>query len=623
MLTAAVRDLHACHPNQFLTDVRTCCPALWENNPHLTALQDQEGERIECSYPLINASNELPYHCLHGFMQFLSERLGVSIRPTAFRGDIHLSPLEKSWMSQVHEITGEDTPFWIIVAGGKFDYTIKWWASERFQRVVEHFRGRIQFVQVGNRFDYHPALRGVIDLRGKTDLRQLIRLVYHAQGVLCPITLAMHLAPAIETKGGGFGRPCVVVAGGREPAHWEEYPDHQFIHSNGALPCCPRGGCWRSRTHPLGDEDTRDQDLCRDVRGDLPRCMDMITAGEVISRIERYFDGGTVEYLRSEQAARSEGAIIGAFPPDKLTTETARFASEQFIRRIPPYPSCFEGQGIVICAGGLTYFVSAWVCISLLRHLGCTLPVQVWYLGETELDQVQRQFFEQMDVECVDALAVRAKRPSRILNGWELKAYSILHSPFEQVLLLDADNIPIVDPDFLFETKPFAETGAVFWPDRGRLGPERSIWKLCGVPYRDEPEFETGQVLVDKQRCWPALSLAMWYNEHSDFFYQHVHGDKETFHLAFRKLHQPYAMPSTPVHCLDKVLCQHDFEGRRIFQHRCSPKWNLDGNARIPDFRLEEECFEFVKRLRKRLSKKRTAQFVFNAAHYRTPGCFR
>ena len=37
MLTAAVRDLHQCCPGQFLTDVRTPCPSLWENNPHLLA----------------------------------------------------------------------------------------------------------------------------------------------------------------------------------------------------------------------------------------------------------------------------------------------------------------------------------------------------------------------------------------------------------------------------------------------------------------------------------------------------------------------------------------------------------------------------------------------------------
>ena len=33
MPTAAVRDLHKCCPGQFLTDGRTPCAGLWENNP--------------------------------------------------------------------------------------------------------------------------------------------------------------------------------------------------------------------------------------------------------------------------------------------------------------------------------------------------------------------------------------------------------------------------------------------------------------------------------------------------------------------------------------------------------------------------------------------------------------
>ena len=39
-------------------------------------------------------------------------------------------------------------------------------------------------------------------------------------------------------------------------------------------------------------------ELCVDVVGDLPRCMDMTTAEDVIRRIELYFDGGAVEFLR-------------------------------------------------------------------------------------------------------------------------------------------------------------------------------------------------------------------------------------------------------------------------------------------------------------------------------------
>jgi ADP-heptose:LPS heptosyltransferase len=271
MLTAAVRDLHHRYPGKFLTDVRTLCPDLWENNPRITTLcdDDPEAEQIECTYPLINQSNRAPYHCLHGFIDFFNHRLGLNMKPTSFKGDIHLSAQEKTWHSQVYEVTGENMPFWIVVAGGKYDLTIKWWQRSRYQEVVNHFRGKIQYVQVGNRGHHHPRLDGVIDLRGQTSLRELVRLVYHSQGVVCSVTALMHFAAAVETKRGQPpNRPCVVIAGGREPTHWEAYPHHQFIHTLGALPCCARGGCWRDRTVRLRDGDKRDrtENLCLDVR---------------------------------------------------------------------------------------------------------------------------------------------------------------------------------------------------------------------------------------------------------------------------------------------------------------------------------------------------------------------
>jgi ADP-heptose:LPS heptosyltransferase len=315
MLTAAVRDLHLTYPSQFVTDVRTSCPAIWENNPYLTPLSEDDTsiEIVDCEYPLINQSNSAPYHFIHGFIAHLNERLGLCIRPTVFRGDVHISPLEKTWFSQVEEIVHWPQPFWIVVAGGKRDYTIKWWHPSRFQQVIDYFRGRILFVQVGESEHVHPPLRNVIDLRGKTDLRQLIRLVYHAQGVLCPVTLLMHLAAAIETKpDASINRPCVVVAGGREPPHWEAYPHHQFLHRVGALRCCESGGCWKSRVVPLGDGDEKDrpENCCVDVIGDLPRCMDLITAKDVIRAIEVHFNGGAVSYLSPREPAQYRTTVV-------------------------------------------------------------------------------------------------------------------------------------------------------------------------------------------------------------------------------------------------------------------------------------------------------------------------
>ena len=166
---------------------------------------------------------------------------------------------------------------------------------------------------------------------------------------------------------------------------------------------------------------------------------------------------------------------------------------------------------------------------------------------------------------------------------------------------MDADNVPVVNPEFLFEGAEFRGSGAVFWPDREADRDEKAhaIWRSCGMRPPREREFESGQVLVDKARCWKALRLSMWFNEQSDFYYKHLHGDKETFHLAFRRLRTAHRLVPVPVHQLEATMCQHDFSGRRIFQHRNRDKWDFfTGNKRIAGFWLEEECRQYIAELR-------------------------
>jgi ADP-heptose:LPS heptosyltransferase len=284
-LTAAVRDLHRTYPGRFLTDVRTSCPALWENNPHLTSLDENApGVRsLTCHYPLIHQSNQAPYHFIHGFIEYLNDELGLRIKPSEFRGDIHLTEEEKDRPSLVEQSLGEPKTYWIIASGGKYDYTIKWWHRRRWQEVVDRFKDDILFVQVGQTGHYHPPLRNVLDFRGKTSLRELIRLVYHAEGVVCPVTLHMHLAAAVPVPPSRKRlRSCVVIAGGREPAHWEQYPGHQFIHTIGQFDCCATGGCWKARTVPLGDGSPLDASIClRTTPQGLPICMSSISSAHV------------------------------------------------------------------------------------------------------------------------------------------------------------------------------------------------------------------------------------------------------------------------------------------------------------------------------------------------------
>ncbi|HYG35988.1 MAG TPA: hypothetical protein VEC99_14455, partial [Clostridia bacterium] len=358
----------------------------------------------------------------------------------------------------------------------------------------------------------------------------------------------------------------------------------------------------------LRDGDKRDKadHLCVDTVQGLPRCMDLIKADEVIRRIELYYRGGRLIYLKPRQRAAARQGILAtansAFDREPLNIYSAGITCDRVAEQLPKYPGFYTGRGIVICGGGPRYFTNAWVCIQMLRRHGCDLPIELWHLGSREIDQEMKTLVRSLNVECVDALKLRRKHPARILHGWSLKPYSILHCRFREVLFLDADNVPVVNPEFLFETPQFQATGAIFWPDYGFGSSKKgaAIWRSCGLRVPHEQEFETGQILVDKERCWQALNLTMWFNENSDFYYQHVHGDKETFHLAFRKVKKSYSLVPHPIHPLPYTMCQHDFDGRRVFQHRNLDKWDLLlCNRQVKDFWFEKECLEYISQLTK------------------------
>ncbi len=275
------------------------------------------------------------------------------------------------------------------------------------------------------------------------------------------------------------------------------------------------------------------------------------------------------------------------------------------------YPSRrFAGAGIVTCAGGRPYFDCAWVLVNLLRRLGCRLPIEVWYRGRKEMSRHMKRLLEAIQgIRCVDATA---RKGGERLRGWEIKPFAIAHSRFEEVLFIDCDNVPTRDPSFLFDLPQYRRTGALFWPDRWMSEQDedrfRTIrpeaWEACGLAPRDEPEFESGQMVIHKRRSWKALNLTLYLNRHSDFFYRYLLGDKDTFHLAWRRLGQEYAMPThRPAQDWHDapVLYQHDFDGQVLFQHRNQDKWDYDGrNVPLPGFQHEDVCLEFLTQLRSR-----------------------
>lgn len=280
--TRAVAEIKETFPD-WLVDVRTPCPEIFENNPCLTPLdeRDKEVEIISLENAWVHQSGWSGIHYTEGFVKEAEEKLGVQLKRTGMHPLIWMSDEEKSWTSQVAgDYDGKGLnykgSYWIINAGYKPDCYLKYYPY--YQEVVDLLKDKVQFVQVGHPDHIHPELKGVFNLIGKTTLREMIRLFYWSKGSLGPISAQMHMSAA-------FRQPAVVIAGGKEPMRWEAYPNHRYLSLNGCLKCAPWDGCWLSKS-----ED------CLNKVGGFPRCYALIRPEDVARAVELYYLGGYLTY---------------------------------------------------------------------------------------------------------------------------------------------------------------------------------------------------------------------------------------------------------------------------------------------------------------------------------------
>jgi len=282
-MTRALIDLKQSHP-EFEIDVNTPCPEIFEHCPYLTKLDKSEAEVFNIRYDKINDSGWSGEHFTDAFRQDIEYKLSVKIIKTGIKPDLWISDEEKGWINQVEQDCKWPGAFWVLNAGCKPDNELKLY--HRWQEFVDlfndYFGGAVRLVQIGHKNHKHTELKGVYNLVGKTDLRQLIRLCYWSHGTIGPISLQFVLAAAFE-------KPHVVVAGGKEGVRWHQYNNGRYLATNGALKCCSWDGCWKGGK--LGK--------CVDQLPDgTPRCFDLITPQMILDAVAMYYKGGMLGMQR-------------------------------------------------------------------------------------------------------------------------------------------------------------------------------------------------------------------------------------------------------------------------------------------------------------------------------------
>ena len=202
-------------------------------------------------------------------------------------------------------------------------------------------------------------------------------------------------------------------------------------------------------------------------------------------------------------------------------------------------------------------------------------------------------------MQCVDAAAVCRRHPHRGLSGWPLKPYAILHSPFREVLFFGRRQHAGGRSHVSLRCAALPPPGHDLWPDDRKTARQSQRWEVFGVDYRDEMEVESGQMLVNKRACWRALKLCNWYNEHADFFYRVVYGDKDTFRFAWHRCgrrsrcragvgpHSLHALPARP-------------GGSPRVPASLPGKMVVAGQPALVGFQHERKCLQYLDELRRR-----------------------
>ena len=166
-----------------------------------------------------------------------SEHLIASLcRKAGIRGRIDLRPYFH--LTDIERTAGRHAAFQVVVqcvGEGSHGHVMrnKLWDANRFQRVVDALRSTYPgatIIQLGD--GKHPLMRGTLDLRAKTSLRESASILGASSCFIGTVGFLMHLARAVECRS-------VIIYGGREHAWQSGYPCNENLQSS--APCAP---CW-------------------------------------------------------------------------------------------------------------------------------------------------------------------------------------------------------------------------------------------------------------------------------------------------------------------------------------------------------------------------------------------
>lgn len=270
-------------------------------------------------------------------------------------------------------------------------------------------------------------------------------------------------------------------------------------------------------------------------------------------------------YQMNKEFNREE--VIQSSPRMAPTDESAAKELQASLLETMPkwsnYSSLYSGKGYVMTSGSAFLSRVFPIGIQMLHKLGSNLPVEIWTKNEAEFEatnpivqQLGKDYGLSITCHRFSDYVDISQFPVGYTSNYLMKAMTMLLSSFEEVIMLDADNVPVLNPEPLFSSQEYIETGLILWPDFWSNSVSDTLHNILNIPYTFARTCESGQVVLDKRKHFESLVLANYYNWYGEQFYKLITldgmgtGDKDTFVVGAQTLGRSFHFTTRPLELL-------------------------------------------------------------------------
>ncbi|KAK3304081.1 mannosyltransferase putative-domain-containing protein [Chaetomium strumarium] len=207
----------------------------------------------------------------------------------------------------------------------------------------------------------------------------------------------------------------------------------------------------------------------------------------------------------------------------------------------------------IVTTAGVPNFGQVVSLVLMTRRAGSRLPIQIFLDSSSPwVDWVCSHTMPRFNAKCVsleDTWGGMSRPLPRRLVRFQWKIVSIIGSTFQNVLFLDADCLPVLNPDPIFDrgAEPFTSAGFISWPDFWVTNTSPRFYGIAGdievPPVTPRTSPEAGMMVYDKVRHADTLLLAAYYNYNGPKHYYPLfsqagagEGDRESFLRAAQVL---------------------------------------------------------------------------------------